>query len=234
MEPTIPITDDQSSNESGESNSSNTEHSPALQARFNELTATLKAKDDTINKLMEQTTALMTQMQRTAAPVVQEQAPQLPEGVDPNIAKFFKDLVSTEVTKVTQQTQALFGQLASRQDQHDVNSNYAHLPDDVRKEVQGLYTHMRKKYGDANMDDAVRMVMGERALKALGTNNQRAQFNQMPGAARVQGVVPNAAPNNNTNALTPPTQREDWDQLDNKTQMQLIAEFRKKGGSVYG
>lgn len=230
MDPTSP------GNESGdsvqsESDTQEQQHSPAVQARFNEITAEKKALELLAKQQQEQITALM-RMNHT--PVQQVPVPQeetLPEGIDPGLAKFFKQLVSSEVSKVAEQTQQLFHQVQSRVDQNDVNNQYGYLPEEVRKEANRIYSIMRQKYPDANMEDAIDKAIGMQQRQALATGGQRQQFNTLPQGARVQGMPPG---NRQQTALIPPTQREDWDRLDWREQVRLTDEYVKKGGKLVG
>lgn len=234
MDPTSPDNETpiQESNQevetSGDSNQAG--HSAALQARFNELTGQTKAQQEQIQKLIEQNAELArlaAQRANQVEPVNQE--PPLPEGVDQNLAAFIKRTVESAINPIAQQNQQMFAQVLSRQDMQMIESEYSGVDPEVKQEASRVYAIMKKKYPDANLEDAMDKAYMIVQRRRAATSNQRAEFNSMPGVVRTGQQV--ARPPNRP-ALIPPTQDPNWNTYDWRKQAKLIEEYEKKAGPL--
>jgi hypothetical protein len=207
-----------------------------VQKRIDELTAERYAMQKQVETMMAANADLVKKLtEQTKAPTpTPEPDPlaELPEGTDPALIRIFqaqqKQMRAMEES-VKNQTQQLYWQMQHQMDQRDVQSKYAHLPPDVQADAARRLTGLKQTYGQsATMDDAIKISLGEYAMKQMA-QGRAASFNQMAGplAAPSSPTLPNLP-----TALAPPTQRSDWDQLDWRLQNALLDEYQKKGGKI--
>lgn len=211
------------------------EDKSAVQKRIDEITAERRAAEKRAEEYGNQvaqltaTVAKMIEQQHvTKQPAIQE--PQLPEGVDPNLAKFFLTQIDSVKKSAQEQAQQMYWQMQHQLDQRDVNSQYAHLSEDIRKDAASRLTGLKQRVPGATMEDAVAIAFYE-AAKKQGMQQQAQQFNRMSQPLMPQSGMPQPQ---QTNSLASPASRPDWDSLPEHVQWKLIDEYTAKGGKLMG
>lgn len=229
MEVTTPV-----EGQTNDSNQTGQQEQPKdnVQARINELTAekyaAAKAAEEAQRQVAQLTALVAQQMERQVAaqPVQQEQ---LPEGVDPNLAKFFESKFSRLEEEYKKRTEQMIWQVQNQVAQQTVDNQYAHVPPEVRRDAAARLTNLRMQYGEkASMDDAMAVAYWQ-WQKSQGQTQRAQQFNQMGQPLPMQ-----AAPQmpQGTQQLQSPAMRPDWDSLDWRDQNRLMDEWEKKGGRI--
>lgn len=201
------------------------QHSPELQARFNELTGQLKAQQEQVQELIRQNAELA--RQALSKQPVNEPVETLPEGVDPSLADFIKKTVQATFAPIAQQNQQMFGQILSRQDMQMIETEYSGVDPEVKQEAARVYSIMKKKYPDASLEDAMDKATMIVARKRAASGDQRNAFNTLPGVIR-QGAP--SAQSRQKPAVTPPTQDPNWNNLDWREQAKRVREYEQKTG----
>lgn len=208
-----------------------------VQKRINELTAekyaAAKAAEEA-QKQVAQLAATVAEMTRAQVQTKQPEAPafEVPEGMDPALAKFFASQIEKVNKSAEERAQQMFWQLQNQLDQTQVASKHGNLPPEVLQDAANRLTGLKQRYGAQNvtMDDAVGIAFFEWSKKQ-GMTQQRQQYNAMGGPLQPMGSAPNAnVPL--TQQLASPASRPDWDTLPEHVQWKLIDEWEKKGGKL--
>jgi hypothetical protein len=199
-----------------------------VQKRIDELTA----EKHTYARQVEQLTATVAEMlkaQNEQRQVVQ-QAPaqeQIPEGLDPAVAKFLTDQLKKTQEATIAQTQQLYWQLQHQMDSAQVSTKYAHLPPEVVTDAAQRYTALKQRYGGAaTMDDAVALAHFAWAQKQ-GARSAVNQFNQMGQPIMQQGAPMQSQ---QSASLVSPASLPQWESWTEDQRIKAIDEWEKKGG----
>lgn len=204
-----------------------------VQKRIDEITAERRAAEkraEEYSAQVAQLTATVAKMLETQHVAPKQQEPQIPEGVDPNLAKFFMAQIESVKAEAKKNAEQAFWQMQHQLDQRDVNSQYAHLPEDIRKDAANRLTGLKQAYPGATMEDAMAIAYWN-AAKKQGMQQQAQQFNRMAQPLIPQGGLPQPQM---TNTLVSPASRPDWDSLPEHVQWKLIDEYTAKGGKLMG
>lgn len=227
MEPTTPTDNNPNQLQETPEDKSN------VQSRIDQLVAEREAErkraEEATNQVAQLTATVAKMIESQAKPVAQPQE-QLPEGVDPSLAKFFMAQIESVKKSAQEQAQQMFWQMQHQLDQRDVNSQYAHLPEDIRKDAASRLTGLKQQYPGATMEDAMALAYWNAAKKA-GMQNQAQQFNRIGQPMTMQSPMPQPQ---QTNTLVSPASRPDWDSLPEQVQWKLIDEYTAKGGKLMG
>lgn len=204
-----------------------------VQKRIDELTALRTAAEkraESMEAQVAQLTQLVAQqMERQHAQPVVPQQEQLPEGVDPSLAKFFLDKFAKLQQESEVRTQNLFWQVQNQMDQTQVASKFGKLPPEVLQDAANRLTGLKRQYGErANMEDAVALAHWH-YLQKHGNSAAAQAFNQMNQPLSIHGQPIQPAQSTN---LASPASMPNWDNLDYATQNRLIDEWEKKGGKL--
>ncbi len=204
-----------------------------VQKRINELTAekyaAQKMAEQQADQVAQLTKTVAAMMERQNAAVQQlPQQEQVPEGLDPAIAKFLSDKLSAAQKESEARTQQLYWQMQHQMDQQQVTQKYSNLPTAVLQDAAKRLTALKQRYGDvASMDDAIALAHFEH-FKKQGQVSAAQQFNQMGQPLSMQS---GPASQQSTN-MASPASLPNWNALDLVTQNRLIDEWEKKGGSL--
>ncbi len=206
----------------------------SVQKRIDELTAEKYA----YAKQIEQLTATVTDLikTKTAEPAPQAADPiaSIPEGMDPGVAKWLANQISETAKQSQARTEQLYWQMQHQLDQTQVASKYSNMPPEVVQDAARRFTGLKQRYGDAaTMDDAVKLAFAEHALKQMQSGRSVA-YNNMSQPLGMQSPMSNVSGQmqQQSTALTPPTQHPDWDRWDNDTQVKAVAVWESKGGRL--
>lgn len=201
----------------------------AVQARINELTAEKYAKDEQIKQLSN-TVADLVRRSTEQVQMQKQHEPEVPEGVDPGMAKWLLSQIQAVQKTAQETTEQMYWRMQHQMDQQNVASRYSTLPVEVQQDAARRLTGLKQRYGEqATMDDAIKLSLGEYAMKQMGQGQARA-FNNMNTPITAQSGLPNITPQ--SQALVPPTQRPDWNRLTIDQQVKLVDEFEAKGGRL--
>lgn len=239
MDPTNPQEQVVIPNESNTQQTQETLEKSNVQARIDELTAMRKAAEQRAEenaRQVAQLTATVAQMleRQNAAQVVQQPIEEVPEGVDPNVAKFFSAKLEKMQKQYETQTQQMIWQIQNQVNEQQVAQKYAHLPPEVIQDAAGRLTALKSRYGQsATMDDAVALAHFAWAQKQAQAGRAQ-QYNQMSQPMMQHGAPPNVQSGAQSTNLMSPASLPNWDSLDTKTQNKLIDEWEKKGGKLLG
>jgi hypothetical protein len=214
--------------EVGESDKSN------VQARIDQLTAEKYAKDEQLKAQAQQIADLVKSIAQRQVEPAREVTQDLPDGIDPSVAKFFQAQLAAQAKAIQANTEQLFWRTQHQLDQQNVNSKYAQMPEEVRQDAARRLTGMKQRYGDAaTLEDAFKFAHYDWMLKQQ-TVNQAARFNGMGGPLGVQSSMPNiGGAQSQSTDLIPPSRDPKWDSYDLETQNKLVSEYEKKGGSLF-
>lgn len=204
-----------------------------VQKRIDELTAEKYAMAEQV-KALSSTVQELTKKALAPAEVKQtDPTIDIPEGMDPGVAKFLQAQIDRVSKDAQMRTEQLYWQMQHQIDQTQVSAKYGHLPSEVVTDAAKRLTGLKQQYGNgATMEDAIKFAHYDYLMKQSRSGNAAA-FNQLSQPMGMQSSMPNvggAAQQSTT--LAPPTQRSDWDRLDLHTQNRLIDEYEKKGGRL--
>lgn len=204
-----------------------------VQKRIDELTAekyaAAKAAEEAQRQVAQLTALVAQQMERQVAAQPVPQQEQLPEGVDPTLAKFFEAKISRLEEEYKKRTEQMIWQVQNQVAQQTVDNQYSHVPPEVRRDAAARLTNLRMQYGEkASMDDAMAVAYWQ-WQKSQGQTQRAQQFNQMGQPLPMQAApqMPQAQ-----QGMQSPAMRPDWDTLDWRDQARLIDEWEKKGGRI--
>lgn len=217
----VPVTDNQQE----------TPDKSSVQKRIDELTAEkyayakqVEAMQNTVNELIKAQTA--------PKPVAQKEA-EIPEGLDPGVAKWLMAQQKETAQMIQANTERMYWQMQNQLDQQQVSQKNAGLPPSVLNAAANKLTGLRQRYGDAaNMDDAVKFALAEHVMSQMAAG-KAIDFNNMNRALSPQGGSLPSPNGGGSNTLVPPTQLPNWESMDLQTQNKLISEYEKKGGSLF-
>lgn len=207
-----------------------------VQKRIDQITAekydAQKRAEELAAQVANLTALVAKQLEAKAAPVVQQAEEQLPDDATPAmVAKYLQKKHDQQIAEMTKQTQQMMWQMQNQLDTQRVNSEFAHLPPEVRQDGAARYTALKQRFGEQNVSarDAMALAFFEWQEKQRGRNAAQ-QFNQMGQPINVQGVPSNAGTPAN---LVPPTQLPNWNQIKDTPQgWKLIDEYERKGGRL--
>jgi hypothetical protein len=228
MEVTVPV-----EGQSNDNNQTGQQEQPKdnVQKRIDELTAekyaAAKAAEEAQRQVAQLTALVAQQMERqVAAPPQQEQ---LPEGVDPNMAKFFDSRLKSLEEEYKRRTDQMIWQMQNQIAQQTVDNQYAHVPPEVRRDAAARLTNLRMQYGEkVSMEDAMAVAHWQ-WLKSQGQQQRAQQYNNMGQPLPMQGAPQMPV---QQAQMQSPAMRPDWDTLDYRDQNRLLDEWEKKGGRI--
>ncbi len=164
-----------------------------FQKRIDELVAKHHDSERSINQLMSQNSELLAALARNQAAQAQapqEQAPSIPEGLDPSIAQYFEHSVKKMQEPLLRHIQQLEGRVSQGQVQSQLGSvsvklqklNQPAVSARVEQLLKGWVNH--PVFREATADDAYKIALGEYAegqltaqSAAAQSRNERGQFN---------------------------------------------------------
>jgi len=218
----------------GQDKSKEDNRSSGIEKRIDELVAQRYEADRTVQSLLQENQALQRQMAEMFAAqyAPKNTAPEVPEELDPKIAKYFDSALEAKLKPVASRYEAIIAEQNAALARLEADRVREKLPEAVRGELEQTLADWKRRGIPGTLDDARLYLLGQAVdsgkyqapARGASAAAALAAYNQGQGAPLPHGAAPNVAPR------SAPAEEPEFDLSDPTQLAQADAYYRKKLG----